>query len=227
MFALPGNSFSSNFLLAWSQLLIASQQKGIDLVLAPGVSSFVSFARAKSFGYNVMSGEHQLPFQGKIDYDYIMCIDSDMVFNPDMFFALLESPHDVTSGLYIMSDNKHFTAVRDWDLDFFAKNGTFQFLTPQDVESWKAAPAEPANRYMQVTYNGLGWTLIKKGVLEKLNYPPFWRPLHRVPAAIAGSPDIVDQSSEDVALFLNLRDAGVKCYIDTTIRAGHEKTVVL
>ena len=224
VFCLPGNSYSSNFLLSWSVLLDACYKKGVNIVISPGVSSHVALARAKTLGYSVFGGEDQKPFQGKLDYDYIMCIDSDILFKPDDFFDLLETPHDVTSGLYIMADNKHFTAVREWDMDYFGKNGTFEFMTPEVIEKWKT---EHIERYMPVTYSGLGWTLIKKGVLEKLKYPIFWTDLHRMPNPEADKPEIVDMSSEDTSLFINLKKAGVQSYIDTKIRVGHEKSVVL
>jgi hypothetical protein len=224
VFCLPGNSFSSNFLIAWTRLIDACNKKGISIVMAPGVSSHVALARSKSFGYNVFGGENQKPFGGELDYDYIMCIDSDILFTPEHFFDMLESPHDVTSGLYIMSDNKHFTAVKDWDTSYFGKNGTFEFMTPEYIEKWKS---ENIDRYMKVVYSGLGWTLIKKGVLEKLTYPIFWSDVHRIPNVDTSKPDIVDMSSEDVSLFLNLGKVGVVSVIDTKIRVGHEKIVVL
>ena len=224
VFCLPGNNFTSNFLISWTMLMDACYKKGINIVVSPGVSSHVAFARAKTFGYSVLGGEDQKPFQGKLEYDYIMCIDSDVLFKPEDFFDLLESPHDVTSGLYIMSDNKHFTAVREWDMEYFAKNGAFEFMTPEDVEKWKTTKVE---RYIPVTYSGLGWTLIKSGVLEKLKYPVFHSAVHRIANPDSTKPEIVDMSSEDTALFINLKKANIECFIDSKIRVGHEKLVVL
>lgn len=222
VFCLPGNSFTSNFLMSWSKLVDACNKKGISIVISPGVSSHVALARAKTFGYNALGGEDQKPFGGELEYDYIMCIDSDMVFTPENFFDLLESPHDVTSGFYAMSDMKHFAVVKDWDTEYFSKNGSFNFLKPEDLEKWKS---EKIEKYMPVVYTGLGWTLIKKGVLEKLKYPVFWSNLQRMKNSDSSKPDLVDMCSEDVSFFLNLRDAGVNTFLDTKIRVGHEKLI--
>lgn len=225
IFCLPGDKFSSQFLISWTNLMKACLDAGHTIAIAPGVSSHVAFARAKTLGYNVLSGPNQKPFQGQIPYDVIMMIDSDIVFTPEHFFTLLESPHDVTSGMYIMSDNKHFACVQNWDEDYFAKNGTFQFLTPGAIAEFRAT--NPGTNYIQAHYSGLGWTMFKKGVLERLSYPPFFRPLENIPTGKPDMPAIVDMSSEDVCLFKNLADAGVQCFLDTRVRVGHEKTFVV
>jgi hypothetical protein len=159
-----------------------------------------------------MNGIDQKPFQGKVEYDAVMWIDSDMVFKPDDFFKLLESPHDVTAGIYMMEDLEHLAVVKDWDTEYFTKKGTFKFLSPPDLEK------EP--QYIPVSYSGMGWMLIRKGVLEDLKYPWFWSPLEHVG-------DLVDMNSEDVSLCKSMIDAGHQVYIDKTIRVGHQKYMVI
>lgn len=224
LFCLPGNSFSSNFLLSWSMLIDSCYKKNINIVLAPGVSAHVALARSKCLGYSPLGGANQLPFQGKIEYDYIMFLDSDILFKPDDFFALLESPHDVTSAIYMMQDNKNFATCQKWDTEYFMKNGTFEFLTPTAVEAYKK---NALSKYMPIAYTGLGFTLIKKGILEKLKYPVFWSELQTIPSNDSTKPDAVDMPSEDVSLFLNLKKVGITSYVDTSVRVGHEKLVVL
>ena len=53
-------------------------------------------------GGDVLAGPNQKPFQGKVDYDVIVWIDSDIIFTPEDVFKLLDSPHDVTAGVYMM-----------------------------------------------------------------------------------------------------------------------------
>ena len=85
-------------------------------------------------GGSSRGGKNQKPFQGKVDYDYLMWIDSDQVFNPSDFFNLLkkaqETNVDILSGLYLMQGGQYFATVEDWDKEFFKKNGYFKFLTP-------------------------------------------------------------------------------------------------
>jgi len=212
VFCLPGRSYSREFLLAWSDLLIQATNKGHQCMISQQYSSVVHFARARCLGGDVLKGPDQKPFQGKVDYDAIMWIDSDMVFKPEDFFNLIESPHDVTAGLYMMEDLQNLAVVKDWDTDHFSKTGTFKFLSPPDLEN------EP--QYVPVSYAGMGWMLIRKGVLEDLKYPWFWSPLQEVGG-------LVDMSSEDVALCKAMTAAGHQVYIDKKIRVGHQKSMII
>ena len=212
VFCMPGRSYSREFLLAWSDLLIQATAKGHQCMISQQYSSVVHFARARCLGGDVLKGPDQKPFQGNVEYDAMMWIDSDMVFKPDDFFNLLESPHDVTAGIYMMEDLQHLAVVKDWDEEYFSKTGTFKFLSPPDLES------EP--QYTPVSYAGMGWMLIRKGVLEDLKYPWFWSPLQQVG-------DLVDMSSEDVSLCKAMTAAGHQVYIDKKIRVGHQKAMII
>ena len=50
----------------------------------------VNFARCKCLGANVLRGPNQIPWDGKLEYDYQLWIDSDIVFNSEKFFQLLQ-----------------------------------------------------------------------------------------------------------------------------------------
>ena len=49
----------------------------------------VNFARCKCLGANVLRGANQLPWDGKLNYDYQLWIDSDIVFNTEKFYQLI------------------------------------------------------------------------------------------------------------------------------------------
>jgi hypothetical protein len=212
VFCMPGRTYSREFLLAWSDLLIQATAKGHQCMISQQYSSVVHFARARCLGGDVLKGPDQKPFQGQVEYDAMMWIDSDMVFKPEDFFNILESPHDVTAGIYMMEDLQHLAVVKDWDTEYFSKTGTFKFLSPPDLEN------EP--QYVPVSYAGMGWMLIRKGVLEDLKYPWFWSPLQQVG-------ELVDMSSEDVALCKAMTAAGHQVYIDKTLRVGHQKNMII
>ena len=80
-------------------------------------------------GGSSIGGKNQKPFQGRVDYDYLMWIDSDQVFEPWQFFNLLEKAKktntSILSGLYLMQGGEVFATVEDWDKEFFKKNGYF------------------------------------------------------------------------------------------------------
>lgn len=212
IFCMPGRVYSREFLLSWTDLMMQASGRGHQCMISQHYSSVVHFARAKCLGGDVLKGPDQKPFQGSVDYDVMMWIDSDILFKPEDFFALLESPHDVTAGLYMMEDLQHMAAVKEWNEDFFSKNGSFKFLRPDDVVG--------APHYIPVAYAGMGWMMIRKGVVEDLKYPWFWSELQRIGP-------LVDMSSEDVAFCKAIQATGREIYVDTKIRVGHQKLVAI
>lgn len=212
VFCLPGRDYSREFLLCWSRLLMEVSKKGHEFVISQQESSMVHFARAKCLGGDVTKGSGQKPFQGQVDYDVMMWIDSDIVFTPEDFFKLIDSPHDVTSGVYLMEDGQRVAVVEQWDEEYFLRHGTFEFLK---LENLKYAP-----RHLKVAYTGMGWMCIKKGVIEKLSYPWFRSEIQTIG-------QFVDIQSEDVSFCRALGHAGVDVYVDTTVRVGHQKRMIL
>ena len=219
VFCMPGRSYSREFLLAWSDLLMQASSRGHQVMISQQYSSVVHFARAKCMGGDVLKGPDQKPFQGTVEYDVMMWIDSDIVFKPDDFFALLESPHDVTAGMYMMEDLQHFATVKEWDEDFFAKNGTFKFMKPEDIVRVGEADS-PSSSYLPVAYTGMGWMMIRKGVVETIKYPWFYSELQTVGP-------LVDMNSEDVSFCRALQAAGHTIHVDTKIRVGHQKLMLI
>lgn len=223
VFCVPGRTFSREFLISWSSLLSECIGRGVTPILSQQYSSVVHFARAKCLGADVTKGAAQKPFQGQLPYDYIMWVDSDMVFNSADFFKLLESPHVVTSGLYMMDDRKSYAVVKHWDVAHFRENGAFQFMDQAAVDA-------EADRYVPVSYAGMGWMLIKAGALESLPYPWFTHDLQRIPPgteAPEAGVEMVDMCSEDVALCRNFAEAGIRVHVDKTCRVGHLKSFVI
>jgi hypothetical protein len=192
--------------------MVQVSSKGHTFSISQNYSSVVHFARAKCLGGDVLKGPDQKPFQGQIDYDVMMWIDSDIVFKPDDFFRILESPHKVTSGVYMMEDMQHIAAVKDWNEEYFKKYGTFKFLRPDDIVG--------VSTYMQVANPGMGWMLIHKGVVQNIKYPWFHSELQKVG-------DLVDMSSEDVAFCRALEAAGHPVHLDTKLRVGHQKKMII
>ena len=84
VFCLPGKSYSREFLLSWTDLVMQTASRGHQVAVSqqPTRSSCVR------------------PIIGT-EYDAAMFINSDMVFRTSDFFSLLESPHVVTAGLYL------------------------------------------------------------------------------------------------------------------------------
>ena len=224
VFGLPGDNFSSKFLLSWTATINALwETKKYDIVVSTGVSSFVTFARMQTLGLDVLRGIGQKPFDN-MDFDIWITIDSDIIFTPQQIIELIESTeqHPVVSGMYRMSNLTSYTIVKDWDTEFFAKNGTFKFLTPEDVTKWKS---ETNLKYLPVHYTGLGFFAITKDVLRKMTYPYFNSEIQEI---ITDDGKILrDICSEDVAFCKNILKLGIPIVINTDIRVGHNKLIVI
>jgi hypothetical protein len=216
IFCLPGKTFSDNFLKSWTSLITELPKNNIKWAMSQKYHVNRYFVCNSCLGGSSIGGKGQKPFQGKVDYDYLMWIDSDQVFEPQQFFNLLnkakETNTSILSGLYLMQGGDVFATVKDWDKEFFKKNGYFKFLTPKDVYNKK--------EIFKVSYTGFGWLLVKKGVFESLDYPwvqPTW----------FDEDGIREMTTTDCGFMHRAAEKGFDTYIDPTIIVGHEKTQIL
>jgi hypothetical protein len=158
------------------------------------------------------AGENQKPWQNKVDYDYMLWIDSDNIFKVDDFIKLYNMQKDIASGLYLMQDGKHYATVKDWNEDHFKKNGNFEFLTPDKLKQYK----DP----FTVDYTGFGFILIKQGVFEKLKYPwfrPIWKQFGNV----------TEFTMEDVSFCHLVKECGIDVWVHPEVVVKHEKKILL
>lgn len=212
VFCLPGREYSGEFILSWTSLIHHCIQKGHTMYLSQKYTSNVYYVRSKCLGADVRRGEYQKPFDGKLDYDYIMWIDSDIIFTTENFEKLLSNDVDICGGVYLMEGGNQFAVVKEWDEKVFEKNGVFDFLTPDDISK--------SPRLMEVSYTGFGFLLIKRGVFEKIKYPWFAPKFSKIG-------ECYDFASEDVSFCLRAKECGFKVYIDPTVWVRHEKKVKL
>ena len=222
---LPGNKFSSRFLVSWTSALNTLWENGkYDIVISPGVSSFVSFARMQTLGLNNLRGIDQKPFDG-MDFDLFITIDSDIIFLPQNLLELIEATeqHSVVSGVYRMTDLKSMAVVSEWDINYFKKEGSFKYLTHEDLDNWKKNNEN--EKFMKVAYCGMGFMAITKEALYSLNYPYFQCELQEFRGTDGKL--IREICSEDVAFCKNLEKSGHYIYVIPDLRVGHEKELVI
>ena len=123
VFCLPGRNVSYTFLKNFVQLCFDLVQSGASIQISQDYSSMVNFARCKCLGANVLRGPDQKPWDGKLNYDYQLWIDSDIVFNTDKFYQLVLMDKDIASGWY-MTEDGNTTSVAHWmEEDDFRNNG--------------------------------------------------------------------------------------------------------
>ena len=90
VFCLPGRGCSFIFLKNFVQLCFDMVQNGMSIQISQDYSSMVNFARCKCLGANVLRGPNQIPWDGKLEYDYQLWIDSDIVFDTNKFWQLCD-----------------------------------------------------------------------------------------------------------------------------------------
>ena len=226
VFCLPGRGTSYIFLKNFVQLCFDMVQNGMSIQISQDYSSMVNFARCKVLGANVLRGPNQVPWDGKLDYDYQLWIDSDIVFDTNKFWQLcdLALPADeeteerpIAAGWYATEDGQT-TSVAHWlEEDDFRKNGGV--MNHETVES-----ISKRRKPFTVDYTGFGWVMIKNGVFEdgKMTYPWFAPKMQQFESGA-----VQDMCGEDVSFCLDAIDAGYDIWCDPRIRVGHEKTRVI
>ena len=247
VFCLPGRGVSYVYLKNFVQLCFDMVQNQMSIQISQDYSSMVNFARCKCLGANVLRGPDQLPWDGKLDYDYQLWIDSDIVFNTEKFWQLLDlalpaeaveteeqkdeegkvtgyvqkvdssKERPISAGWYATEDGRT-TSVAHWlEEDDFRGNGGVMNHEMVDGISKRKKP-------FTVDYTGVGWVLIKKGVFEhpEMKYPWFAPKMQ-----VFESGAVQDMCGEDVSFCLDAMDAGFDIWCDPRIRVGHEKTRVI
>ncbi len=232
VFCLPGRGCSFIFLKAFVQLCFDLVQNGMSIQISQDYSSMVNFARCKCLGANVLRGPKQVPWDGKLPYDYQLWIDSDIVFNTEKFWQLCDmalpasaideegvvddtKKRQIVSGWYATEDG-HTTSVAHWlEEDDFRKNGGV--MNHETVES-----ISKRRKPFTVDYTGFGWVLIENGVFENLEYPWFAPKMQ-----VFESGAVQDMCGEDVSFCLDAKDQGFEIWCDPRIRVGHEKTRII
>ena len=177
----------------------------------------VNFARCKCLGANVLRGPKQLPWDGKLKYDYQLWIDSDIVFNSEKFWQLLLMDKQIAAGWYCTEDGRT-TSVAHWlEEDDFRSNGGV--MNHETIES-----ISKRTKPFTVDYTGFGWLLIKHGVFEHEGLPyPWFAPKMQV----FESGEVQDMCGEDVSFCLDAKEAGFEIRCDPRVRVGHEKMRVI
>ena len=220
-FCLPGLMYSGTFMTQFVRLLFDLNQQGINFYISQQYSSMVNHARTDCLQADNYAGTMLTPFRGQVPYDYIMWIDSDIIFKTEDLIELLKMNKDIAAGWYVQSNggplSNQSTVVEKMDDQELYQKGSNRYETVEDM----ARRTEP----FKVDYCGFGWILIKKGVYEKIPYPWF------VPRVIQlQKPDgtiLEDVCSEDISMCQDFKKYGFEIWCNPKVRVGHQKIVIL
>ena len=226
VFALPGDTFSNKFLMSWTLLFNYCVTHQINPLITNHVNSNKYYERNLCLGGNNLKGIQQKPFNGEINYDFIMWIDANQVFNVDSCLKLLTRDADVVSGMYLMENAKNFGVVTEWSKSYFEKHGSFEFLSTEEVSSMRKNKQDPL---IDVEYTGMGWMMVKKGVFEQLEYPWFRPQMTTMDIKDASGNEVrvKEFPTEDVFFCRKVKELGMKVQVDTSVIVGNEVKLVL
>ena len=253
VFCLPGRGVSYNFLKSFVSLSFDLVQAGAAIQISQDYSSMVNFARCKCLGANVLRGPNQLPWDGKLNYDYQLWIDSDIVFNTEKFYQLILNAipeqavtktevfekdeegkdTDKLKGFTLQVDpEKERQIVAGWYCTEDGKTTSVaHWLDESDfrgnggvMNHETIESISKRKKPFTVDYSGFGWLLIKNGVFEDEGMPyPWFAPKMQV----FESGEVQDMCGEDVSFCLDAKEAGFEIWCDPRIRVGHEKTRII
>lgn len=198
IFCIPGRNFSNNFLTSWTRLLKYCHKNNIQAELSNGYTSIVHLARYSCLMINPESTCNIClnPFS-ETTYDYIMWIDSDMVFNPEHFEKLLKAKKEVITGLYRIENTNLLgcfdTNNKRIDVDYIKNN----------------------SGVIEVSFSAMGFMLIKRGVYERMPFPYF---------SVPGESGML---SETLSFCHNLSKANIPIHAHLDVVVGHEKLVII
>jgi hypothetical protein len=205
---LPGSNFSRKFIECWTNFLLYCKGSNIEVIPSFAERSNVYQVRSMCLGADYKNGIYQKPFNGSVNYDAILWLDSDMVFNPMQVTMLLRHKVDIVGGYYACEGGQELTC------GMFEKGSIHKLLTEKTLQE---LPRKDG--LVEVGYNGFGFMLTRRGVFESLEYP--WFAPYFTDRGV-----VKDFSGEDVGFCMKARDKGYKIYVDPTLRIGHEKKCV-
>lgn len=224
MFVIAGKNFTPGFFDSWTDFLMKmsdENRRPFNLGMFRCYTPEIYHCRIYAIGGDPRQGIKQQPWQGKVPYDYIFWLDTDIVFSTEQVFRLFQrmeqNPNlQVLSGVYKMQTGLLTTVVASWDDDFFIENGHYKLYTPEELDELKR---QRPDGLVKAFAAGMGFMIVRKGVYESIDYPWFGPRYHQnhYPNEFA---------SEDISWCANMADKGIEVFVDPDIKLGHEKTRV-
>lgn len=178
---IPTRDFvNTHFAYSLAQLVKLTVESGLDVFVFMDSNTILLNQREKL-----------VERANEVNSDYVLWLDSDMIFPPTTALRLLEHGKDIVACNY-MKRTKPFTTVAYRDIS--------------DWNSW--VPLKIYNELVEVQGVGMGCMLMKLNLFEKLGKPYF---------EFTYSRENKDWQGEDFKLEQKLRELGYKILIDSVL----------
>jgi len=256
VFCLPGRGVSYNFLKSFVSLSFDLVQAGAAIQISQDYSSMVNFARCKCLGANVLRGPNQLPWDGKLNYDYQLWIDSDIVFNTEKFYQLILNaiPEEAVTREEVKEKVKDEKTGKEIEKFVGVKLNVDESKERQIVAGWYCTEdgktTSVAHWLDEDDFRTNGGvmnhetieSISKRRKPFTVDYTGFgWLlikkgvfenekmpyPWFAPKMQVFESGEVQDMCGEDVSFCLDAKEAGFEIWCDPRIRVGHEKTRII
>lgn len=198
-----------NFFISWTELLTGGL-RSTDKVLMPA-AQLPAHQAAQKLAKNFLAGE----------CDSVLFIDDDQVFSGDTLHRMRENidnwDYDAVSALIVRRNPDKPTPVVMLLMD---KEGEPEDLTG---DSFYAVPQVELGKVIEVDAVGLGFTLIKRHVLETMLNEK-WGADYTYQELFQYGPG---RESDDIPFSRRCRELGFRMAVDTSIEVGHVAAVTL
>lgn len=137
-------NYTPEFLKSWVNLATILNNNKIPYNISPGNSCNAFYAKQLSLKGNVLQGKNQKPFQGQYNYEYIVFLSGNILFDNNNFIKLY-------NNIY---------------------SNDLKFLSAKVKDRYKLTNKKQ-NEFELAEYLDFDMVIVKYGVMEKLTYPWF------------------------------------------------------
>jgi hypothetical protein len=206
--ATPGRMMNAEYVESLVKTCAWMSSRGLSYTLSSQYSSFVPDAREWTAVAQSGHDWTATSFGGdRLSCGVIVWIDSDMSWDVADFEKLISHEEEVVAGLMPVSRDGRVGATRIVDGMFTAMFWT-DFMMDDGL--------------VEVDGVGLAFVAMKPEVFEKTS-----RPWFRIRSGKVKGFDGEVNVGEDYSFCMNLRDAGVKIFVDVGVKVRHHKSIIL
>ena len=209
VFCIFGQNITTDFFRAWTELFGFCLKNNIKPILSiTNVKSNIFTAKL-----TCLLGEpvNNLPFQGKIDYDYVIWLNSSCVFTIDNFKALINSGKNVVSAVSTSMNNlKNSNFIETIDTNNEEWHKEIKYTSVDDLTIHKKH-----TNMLKVDYVDTIFLLVKKNIYENLSYP--WYQMNSKSGDISG----------DMEFMLNCKKNQIDVFVMLDNIIGIERSLVI
>lgn len=207
----PGRGMTSSYVRSLLKTTYVLNMNNISWNFMNEYSSHVADARERTIGGTGFNDINQRkPAAGEWTYDKLFWIDSDMEWEPQDFFKLLQSDKQVISGCYMLEDET-VTVYRKTLGPAMHKNEILLLNEP-----------------FTCVGVGFGFLAVKSGVFERIERPWFASGGINVKNEETGKTEKkICLVGEDLLWCDKVREVGIDIWVDPLVRVGHQKTIRL